>query len=1277
MWLELLDKALISEESGEDFTGIFVDSKVVEGLTDKTVIDVFGYKGKIPTVLRIVDWKPKFLVLTPACVDPKIFAEELGAKDIREMPDFSGFDFGMHRTYVEIECLTMKELRKNKAVEVFGKYRSNVEQMRQGTVDSARGCRLPNSILEEIRHFNDAKTYPLRYTTADAVSHFMTQEHIPLVGHLKVKGEPFNPREVGIKYDHGIIASYKDVSIATTEHHFKEALVCSYDLETMGLDPKPTEAYIISIGMAFYRVGKNIPEATVVLIDKKHPADPEEGMLFVECDGEAGMIAEFANILERYKISILTGFNIDEFDTKYIYIRAMQCGLSDRLTRAFSYYEDSPAAFRHNEKFKLDGGDVTGLHRFVSNTSGSVDAILRLKKLRPKEFQEGNNLNMMLAWYDVKDPQTGLDARKEDLPYDEMFAVWKENTPAGNRLVYKYCAHDAKMTYVLLYWINFFITMFELSVVSYTTLNDSFHRADGKRVSRRLETVVHEAGFAFCTELHDFRPKEVQGELLGGDVRSLRPGPVRFVNSLDYKSEYPAQKEAFNIGTATKVDPDIIENYAAYGLELVQKDIILDQYCTKRERYFFRAGGKTYEVQQFLAEAMGYDGKLIQWKTYYAQSPRENGQIIEHYSPQAKFLTDLRFLRDRMKKLGSEAKTRASKLSGPDKAKALADAIIYDVRQNVVKTLMNTEYGTNNASTAAHWDQDTAATVTWCSRRLAEFLRKLLTVDSVTIPDPIDISKITQYGFSIEPTEKHDPYLIDEKIILEKRPVKQWWKVKLRPCDLVYQDTDSNYYLANAIIDYHSGMNDPLECVKTTWHAILNYNDIMATILEMLVDRWPIGVSCDGGGTVGYWSNNKKQYMMLKGPETHSDVDKMTNAHLFPDLTDRRPGEAIAQFLQRKKIKVTGYQLIRRETPDYIINYLLELISAVLNFGENGSMLALARGIVEKCKIMLKTEPNMLALSKQQKYRPTSENDVKRIVQRLITEKKEDFIPAEFSVARYVLMIPERFATDSAHARAFIQHDRKTDRMYLLNEIPVEGMTLDVPYYLKKMARALANIVFEEILVEQNEQELLMAYYDKKEAAVDKCIKKAVLHLMRPHYTIEGSSHGKEFAEVITKVAEVTSSSRKSVKKIMDVSFDKSTPAGELAEQIVKAERAPYKDIIKAKDYYIRMISLNGVLYGIQETQRVAEEVLTAYRGLINAYVKAIECFRTFDARLCSRVIESRKFNSPTPLAAIRSILPGDSGEVTTAMNNLEFAAITYRYARVRQAGLIEATKKK
>ena len=1436
----------------DDSTGSMID-------VNTTTLDIFGMVGKTPTVMRIKGWRPDFYVLIPVGVDCQVFAEFLQQKAYRyriadiacvDANDFNGFSFGRTREYLRITTYNASDARKvaNITEECFRIWWHRVECHIDGTtLRKDPSISLPDTKRLRLIHRREQTHWSLRFTNTlsepGMIYQFMTQEKMPLVTHHTINAYTlFDPSTVGIKYKVGVEVKWDRDNPpfelrhpSMEEDYFRQCPVISYDLETLlsrsvghnFSNPLIREDEIMTVGIAIYRVGEDRPTLMIALLPKDHPTTPIDDALTVMCDNEAEMIHVTGDIIEEVK-GIVTGYNIDKFDNRYLYLRGQLLGEERHLLRCFSNYieggDERDVKFNANEKYKMDNGTKTGLHRIVSDQRLSLDAFLRLSKMRPKEFQEAENLNTMLKWYTVIDPETGEDMRKMDMPIPHMYKLWAENEKEGIHDVARYCAIDSKGVALLLNWLNILIESYDLAGATMTTLSDSLHRADGKRVRQIITWYGRKHDVMFADEIPPtgYRAEPFAGIIGGGDVKSLSPGLQRCIISLDYKSEYPAQKEAYNIGSSALVEPDMLEHPEDYDLVILHREEVADQYgsslrpewktrtrywmtttenlslvstpptlpplpldekvststplpldretSTTRERPFSESDplyqdGTIYRVEQFWGEGK-VEGKTVIWPVYFAQSPRssETGRITRHYSIQERLLTDLRMERDRVKgEMGKCDKLiKAIPLDTPAVEKKVmvskfkANKVTYNARQGSVKVVMNTEYGWGNNQTSPGYNYHVSASTTWASRRLAEFLRRLLTCLMIIIPDyivdkggehgvsPITrdnptgcksyfrdlVDKLVPFGFRLELVEGETPpsdrpavegelswthpdgsTMIDLFLL---PPTTRWYRLHCTAAMLVYQDTDSNYYRMKVIEAYYSSISDPLDFVKATMHALLDHNNLFGLIVAGMINRWPIAVSCDGTFVTAYWSPLKKQYVGVKGPESHGGIDALNMDYLFPDLSDREQSEVIARYLERKHVKVTGFLLVRRETPDFVIEDVCYLLSELLAFREDNDAIAIAEKTIALAIEKIKHPTNLHSYSKQQKHKPGTLNDVKVIVDRLRESGREDLIPPLHSVVRYVLTIDGVEGEDGFHARGKKTTSTKRSRMRLLTEFEpdsegnVPSYHLDAPNYITHLASAFSTLIFEELIRryvdapntppdrKRSMEKLLDTYMDvlavgsgDRDPVFDELKNAATNLLVGKYYTVTGLSreHKKEYDQAVKMTSQVvigTMYSEQILKRSLDVAYDHSTPTGELLDRLVANEvrciRRSKGAITLSSQWCVDLIIGRYPSEAARE-KRVAEEqdkrlvtFNTEYRNIVIQYGRLIEMLHTIDPQITAAVLAHRREGSTVTFAEVKRIIL-DAGllEINRCISGLDLALMAFQRAVIDKDGLSKA----
>jgi len=1413
------------------------DSLTNQRVYEANVLDVFGYCYRTPMLVRITGWRPSFMVRLPVCVEYRAFKAlfianaaankvDVGLIEMEECNDwrdFDGFEFGRKVKYLKVTTNSARAAKKA-AKAALGTYEVIIERLEYGEGQFRHdGIGVPTTPYEKSQFKVDKKKYPLRFTRSLSLPkigyQFMTEEDLPLVNHMWVRNyKMFNPCTVGAIATIGLEVKWEEIdgemplterTVDGTEGDFFRNAVCvAYDLETYCADtaarkisdPRILEDGIIVIGLAIYRISDDIPVVTIGITLESHRPLPVEGGCTIVAKDEGNMLELFYYIMMQCNMSFFNGFNSDKFDNEYIKQRShLYGGMLELLLQAFdSYYQHERLLldtrwkrysgtapqkrihpkFDREKDMRASFREPERIIRANSVTKSSIDTRSYMILKRPKEFQESSSLNAMLKYYNVVDPETKLSMSKLDMPYDEMFRLWRENSSDGISRIVHYCMVDAKASYVLLKWINYFPDVFEMAKLTYSTIPDVLHRRNSDKVIQTLTRYARKMKVAFNNVVPDddrYKKEGMIGKIGGGDVRSLYPGLHTFVISLDYSAMYPSIKETMNVGLTARVDEDVIKHPERWGLSIIYSEVVRDQFCgvevdefNTRARYWimreedlgqfvmdmirkyedysqwyrgnarYRAYkamvwhyyyiGKVYRVEQLWAESK--EGpKLYRWKTYYVQSRRRNGKLYDRYSVQCEFLSDFRRFRSRVRQEKKEAEEEVHQLtkqletlvvevdevdSSNDLdakleekrreiqnriAKLKAMIVILDAKQLNAKIVSNSEFGITDNKVFPIFDRDTAPTTTWAARMLAGFLRRFLSSSEIVLPDYVlekgdtfrlMYKELAKFGVSV--SEKHhwlpdDAWKDDEgramielHLMRERRKVDGWYIIKVPPVRLIYQDTDSNYYILRLIVEYYERLmgkdrHEILQCVKQTLHSLLDHNEFIALLLKETIHLPPISVSCDGGYITAYISPLKKQRLGTKMPIIRKKIDALDENVLWPVLSDfdvRK--EAVSQYLDRKKISVTGYQIIKRDTPPYVIKYLLMLCEKILAFRSETDIVDTAHQIIKDCRESLNKAKydDLFLFSDRGKYKPAIVNTIKRIIYRLRDIGKAHLTPDEHTVVRYILLADPDYTVEKA-ARGLRSNTKKANRYRLLTEMKEicesgEPFQMDEAYYIERLTRALANLIYQDVFkraiaekaiseedylsLKEECQELGEEAKKKRTVAYKTLIGKAAEILFRPYHPMPKGARvcQKEFRNAVEALNTQCPSfqlHRKSVKAAFMSMKSRNTPIRTLVEKLLGQEAALARrsrgEIEKLKWGYIRAIGKwknpsHRIDVVNRINARVCDELKKTIAEVTLAYSTLLRVLNKVNPIYCARVLRSRQRNKGLSLTEITDI---------------------------------------
>lgn len=127
-----------------------------------------------------------------------------------------------------------------------------------------------------------------------------------------------------------------------------------------------------------------------------------------------------------------------------------------------------------------------------------------------------------------------------------------------------------------------------------------------------------------------------------------------------------------------------------------------------------------------------------------------------------------------------------------------------------------------------------------------------------------NIHSFTKLDYILPPRRLTTQKTYDE---LLKDCNKEIYIINIEPSELVYQDTDSNYY-TNVFIKQSEKVLNP-ESINRIMNLLMCHNDFMGKLIKSIILRPPIGVGFEGAFIVARYLNKKKKYY---GKKWHSGM---------------------------------------------------------------------------------------------------------------------------------------------------------------------------------------------------------------------------------------------------------------------------------------------------------------------------------------------------------------------------------------------------------------------
>ena len=513
----------------------------------------------------------------------------------------------------------------------------------------------------------------------------------------------------------------------------------------------------------------------------------------------------------------------------------------------------------------------------------------------------------------------------------------------------------------------------------------------------------------------------------------------------------------------------IVESfYTEYKLDLDSlKSILLEYKNTKSQATKFKLFS---DFKKLYPEFQGEDldnitesqiPKTIKKKVWFVQPPRdeETGRPLHFYSLKSRLLTRLRDLRKEVKKLMK-------------KAAASNDSVNvsrYNAMQLAIKIIMNTEYGASGNKLFAHYDPDIAGAVTFLSRTLIHFLTNTLEGETFYVDRRFlnDNQKLIDRLSSIKcirSIQRIDDDFTNEMVYKNRirtlRRVyddrynvidRDLYRISIEKSRVIYQDTDSNYYVNPYIQSYYMTENLTPTDIKECMVSMIAHNDFMNNFAVGGIHRTPVGLGFEGAFIIARYFYRKKKYygvkyddsMLPQMPEgekwkPHVSCEPLPNGdYVYLDnkilLSNneivahgkQKTDEPITvvnylDYIKSQGIKCTGVNLARRDQYRFINYYHMVVIQndmKIIKKNRNGEWKSIEAAtitdvvddIIEKYRDVIqiytdieagnrKDVPNgifkLVDFSRPKPYDETKQGSMQKIINRMKEdEDAADYIP--------------------------------------------------------------------------------------------------------------------------------------------------------------------------------------------------------------------------------------------------------------------------------------------
>lgn len=321
------------------------------------------------------------------------------------------------------------------------------------------------------------------------------------------------------------------------KHDIPPLVTLSFDIECYSSDgsfpnPEKLDNKIIQIGSSIQRFGEDTIHKHIIVLGKCNPV-PDAKLVVVK--DEKTLIRKWIELLHKVDPDQLIGYNIDDFDWKYIWKRA-------QLTEAFVL--DIGRLFHVQAKFNSDKLETNayGANSFNYIETIGIGQIDLLHWFRKNTKLDQYNLDFVSHKF--------LGENKRPVTPQEIFSMGGPNgDPDSRSTVADYCVQDTALPLRLMENRCMMPNLIEMSRVTCTPFTWLIMRGEQIKVFSQLSKELRKNKFVLPSSI-----TQEASDFCGATVLDAQKGAFfEPVSGLDFASLYPSIMIAHNLCPTTWV----------------------------------------------------------------------------------------------------------------------------------------------------------------------------------------------------------------------------------------------------------------------------------------------------------------------------------------------------------------------------------------------------------------------------------------------------------------------------------------------------------------------------------------------------------------------------------------------------------------------------------------------------------------------------------------------------------------------------------------------------
>jgi DNA polymerase elongation subunit (family B) len=286
-----------------------------------------------------------------------------------------------------------------------------------------------------------------------------------------------------LKYEKTIVACFDIEMIPHDLNKFPDADKCLKD-----------SIFMICTTFHFAKKSESILSVNLTLKEN----DPLDDVVTIVCKSEAVLLLAFSKLFDIMQPDFITEFNGGGFDWRNIIVKTQSFGiitpfLHNMSINHLAQWEAKPnmiSRYFVEKVIKIDGATASAFCKtFKMPGYVNFDTLIVFKQLEPNA--DSHKLNECLKRCKL--------GSKDDMDIKEMFRIYREGTSEEMKMVAHYCFIDTFKLQSLLLKKNVIQDRREVSILSFTSIYDSFYYANGSKVRNLLMNNGMKKGYKFNT----------------------------------------------------------------------------------------------------------------------------------------------------------------------------------------------------------------------------------------------------------------------------------------------------------------------------------------------------------------------------------------------------------------------------------------------------------------------------------------------------------------------------------------------------------------------------------------------------------------------------------------------------------------------------------------------------------------------------------------------------------------------------------------------------------